>query len=66
MVCAYDMYMRSAHLGRRRNRNALLLRAIFIFASAHAAGLPVFINMQLPPKGVLPKSVGATMTSDRR
>ncbi|CAM9111780.1 unnamed protein product [Scytosiphon promiscuus] len=39
------------------SRNALLLRAIFIFASAHAAGLPVFINMQLPPKGALPKSM---------
>ncbi|CAM9649877.1 unnamed protein product [Ectocarpus fasciculatus] len=38
-------------------RNVLLVRAIFLFASAHAAGLPVFINMQLPPKGTLPKSM---------
>ena len=34
------------------------MRAIFLFAKAHAAGLPVFINMQLPPKGILPASVG--------
>lgn len=40
-------------------RNPLLVRAIFLFASAHAAGLPVFINMQLPQKGVFPNSVGA-------
>eukprot|EP00752_Nemacystus_decipiens_P012450 g11031.t1 len=43
-------------------RNALLVRAIFLFASAHAAGLPVFINMQLPPKGVLPKSMSEFQT----
>ncbi len=41
------------------------MRAIFLFASAHAAKLPVFINMQLPQKGVLPKSVsGGAATAD--
>lgn len=43
--------------GRCCDRNSLLVRAIVLFARAHAAGLPVFINMRLPQKGVLPKSV---------
>eukprot|EP00903_Cladosiphon_okamuranus_P012800 g11963.t1 len=43
-------------------RNALLVRAVFLFASAHAAGQPVFINMQLPQKGVLPKSMSEFQT----
>lgn len=45
-------------LNERFIRNEELIRAITLFAAAHANGLPAFVNMHLPAEGVLPRSVG--------